>query len=152
MPRIKSVRAPQFKDWTEVDEALREIGEAEIALEELDAELTRKINEAKDALAPRTQSAHLRIKELAGLIEDFVEAHRDDFDGKKTRTMNFGEVGLRQSTTIGLPTDKDEYDEVIRRLRARKMDGCIVVTEKIDKEVLRQYGADVVRAVGGRWR
>lgn len=107
MSRLKSVRAPQFKDWPDVDEALREICEAQIKLDELDGELTRRINEIKDQMAPLTQAANLRIKELTGLIEDFVEAHRDDFDGKKTRELNFGAVGLRQSTSIGLPSDKD---------------------------------------------
>jgi phage host-nuclease inhibitor protein Gam len=152
MAKLRSVKPPALNDWQEVDEALREIGETEIKLSELEGEMTRQINEIKDKYALLSQPVSARVKELTGQIEGFVEAHRDDFDGKKTRTLNFGETGYRQSTTIVIPKDKDELDEVIRRLRARKMDACVVVTEKIDKDALRAYGEDVVRAVGAGWR
>jgi phage host-nuclease inhibitor protein Gam len=152
MARRNSVKAPALKSWQEVDEALREIGEAEIKLEEIDGEVTRLCNEIKDKFAILAQSANARIKERTGQIEDFVEAHRDEFGDKKTRLLNFGETGWRQSTSILLPKGKAEYDEIIRRLRARSMEACVIVTEKIDKDALRAYGEDVVRAVGARYQ
>jgi phage host-nuclease inhibitor protein Gam len=134
MAKRRSVKAPALKSWQEVDEALREIGESEIKLEEIDGEVTRQCNEIKDKYAPQSQSINARIRERTGQIEDFVEAHRDDFGEKKTRLLNFGETGWRQSTSIVIPKGKEEIDEIIRRLRAREMNDCVVVSEKIDKD------------------
>lgn len=152
MARRKSVRIPVLKDWTDVDAALREIGEAELKKEEIEGDMTRKINEIKDKAAATSQPIDDRIEKLTRDIEDFVEAHRDDFDGKKTRVLNFGETGWRQSTSVIVPSKKDELDEVIRRLRSRQMEKCVVVKETVDKEILRTYGEDVVHAVGARWK
>jgi phage host-nuclease inhibitor protein Gam len=143
---------PALKGWQDVDDALRKIGESENKLEELEGEMTLQINEIKDKYALMSQPLNERIKELTGQVEDFVEANRDDFGDKKTRTLNFGETGFRQSTAIVIPKGKEEIDEIIRRLRSRGMDACVVVTEKIDKDALRAYGEDVVRAVGASWR
>jgi phage host-nuclease inhibitor protein Gam len=152
MAKQRSVKPPALNDWQEVDDALREIGESEIRLEGLEGEMTRQINEIKDKYALQSQPVKDRIKELTGQIEGYVEAHRDGFDGKKTRTLNFGETGYRQSTAIVIPKGKEELDEIIRRLRARGMDACVVVTETVDKDALRAYGEDVVRSVGAGWR
>ena len=70
----------------------------------------------------------------------------------KSKTLTFGEVSFRLSTVVSLPRPKEKIEEIIRRLKARKMTDCIVVEEKVSKEALKKYGEDTVLAVGAGWK
>lgn len=70
----------------------------------------------------------------------------------KSKTLTFGEVSFRLSTAISLPRAKEKIEEIIRKLKARQMTDCIVVTEGVSKEALKKYGEDTVNAVGATWK
>ena len=70
----------------------------------------------------------------------------------KSKTLTFGEVSFRLSTSISLPRAKEKLEEIVRRLKARQMTDCIVVKEEVSKEALKKYGEDTVNAVGATWK
>ena len=70
----------------------------------------------------------------------------------KSKTLTFGEVSFRLSTSVSLPRAKEKLEEIIRRLKARQMTDCIVTKEEVSKEALKKYGKDTVNAVGATWK
>ena len=85
-------------------------------------------------------------------LKDFVTEHRADMGKTKSKTLTFGEVSFRLSTAISLPRAKDKLEEIVRKLKARKMLDCIVTKEEVSKEALKKYGEDTVNAVGATWK
>ena len=85
-------------------------------------------------------------------IKGTIQAYREEMGKAKSMTLTFGEVGFRQATSISLPRGKEKVEEIIRRLKSRNMMDCIVVEEKVSKEVLKKYGEDTVNAVGATWK
>lgn len=114
--------------------------------------MNKQINGIKITAAQEAKPHHDRISTLEKDVKQFVTEHRDELGGKKTRTLNFGETGFRKSTSVVLPKDKGLLAEIIRRLKAKKLTDCITMDEKVNRDVLRQKGEDVVIAVGARWK
>lgn len=152
MARKRVIEASALKNWEDVDGALKEIAEAQLAIGDIEAELNRQINGAKAVAARESKPHHDRIAKLERDLKDFVEEHRSDLGKSKTRTLNFGEVGFRLSTSVSIPKAKEKVAEIIRRLKARQMTDCIIVEEKISKDALKKYGEDTVNAVGATWK
>lgn len=128
MARKRVIEAPSLKTWEDVNDALRQIAE-------------EQSKPHKD-----------KIARLEREIKDFTVEHRDEMGKTKTKTLTFGEVGFRLSTSISLPRAKEKLEEIIRKLKARQMTDCIVVEEKVSKEALKKYGEDTVNAVGATWK
>ncbi len=61
-------------------------------------------------------------------------------------------MSFRLSTAISLPRAKDKLEEIVRKLKARKMLNCIVTKEEVSKEARKKYGEDAVNAVGATWK
>lgn len=152
MPRKRVVEAPSLKTWEDVNDALRQIAEAQIALGDIEGEMNKQILGAKKAAEQESKPHKDHIAKLEREIKDFVEDHRADMGKAKSKTLTFGEVSFRLSTVVSLPRAKEKIDEIIRRLKARKMTDCIVIEEKVSKENLKKYGEDTVNAVGATWK
>lgn len=140
---------PVLESWEEVDQALRTIGENQRAVERFEAEMQEKIDAAK-AEAEKKSRPHLEeTKRLETQISAFSELHREDMDGKKSKTLNFGSVGFRKSTRITLPKAPAKVAEIVKRLLERGMSDCVKRTEpKIDKGILGKYPPADIVAVG----
>lgn len=132
-----------LRSWDDVNLNLKEIGECELAIEQIEADMNAKIQDLKLDAELRAKQHQDRIKRLAQEIKEFVEANRDDLKGK-TRTLNFGACGFRRSTKIILKN----VQAVIKALKARGMTDCIIVKETVAKDNLKDYPDDVIAAVG----
>ena len=152
MARKRVIEAPSIKTWEDVNDALRQIAEATIALGDIESEMQKQVVGAQKAAEQQSKPYNDRIATLEREIKDFVEDHRADLGKAKSKLLTFGEVGFRLSTTVSLPKAKEKLEEIIRRLKARKMTDCIVVEEKVSKEALKKYGEDTVNAVGATWK
>ena len=152
MARKRIVEEPVLKSWEDVDKALREIAEAQICVSDIEADMTLQINGIKEIAAQKSKPHLDLISKLERDLKDYTEDHRDELGTAKTKTLNFGDVGYRLSTSISVPTAKEKLAEIIRKLKARKMHDCIIVEEKVSKEILRKYGEDTVNAIGATWK
>ena len=134
MARKRVVEAPSLHSWEDVNDALRQIAEAQIALGEIQSDMQKQILGAQKVAEEQSKPLNDNVAKL------------------ERETLTFGEVGFRLSTSVSLPRAKEKLEEIIRRLKSRQMTDCIVVEEKVSKEALKKYGEDTVNAVGATWK
>lgn len=152
MARKRVVEEPALKTWEDVNDALRQIAEAQIALGDIESDMQKQIIGAQKVAEEQSKPIKDAQARLEREIKAFVTEHRDEMGKAKTMTLTFGEVGFRLSTSISLPRAKEKLEEIIRRLKSRQMHDCIVVEEKSSKDALKKYGEDTVNAVGATWK
>ena len=152
MARKRVIEPPSIKSWEDANEALRQIAEATIALADIEGEMNKQILGAKKAAEEQSKPFKDRVAKLERELKDFVTENRSDMGKAKSKTLTFGEVSFRLSTSISPPRAKEKLEEIIRRLKARQMTDCIVVKEEISKDALKKYGEDAVAAVGATWK
>lgn len=152
MARKRVVEAPSLRSWEDVNDALRQIAEAQIALGEIQSDMQKQILGAQKVAEEQSKPLNDNVAKLEREIKSFVTDHRDEMGKTKSVVLTFGEVGFRLSTSVSLPRAKEKLEEIIRRLKSRQMTDCIVVEEKVSKEALKKYGEDTVNAVGATWK
>ena len=152
MARKRVVEAPSLHSWEDVNDALRQIAEAQIALGEIQSDMQKQILGAQKVAEEQSKPLNDNVAKLEREIKSFVTDHRDEMGKTKSVVLTFGEVGFRLSTSVSLPRAKEKLEEIIRRLKSRQMTDCIVVEEKISKDALKKYGEDTVNAVGATWK
>ena len=152
MARKRVVEAPSLHSWEDVNDALRQIAEAQIALGEIQSDMQKQILGAQKVAEEQSKPLNDNVAKLEREIKSFVTDHRDETGKTKSMVLTFGEVGFRLSTSVSLPRAKEKLEEIIRRLKSRQMTDCIVVEEKVSKEALKKYGEDTVNAVGATWK
>lgn len=152
MARKRVVEAPSLHSWENVNDALRQIAEAQIALGEIQSDMQKQILGAQKVAEEQSKPLNDNVAKLEREIKSFVTDHRDEMGKTKSVVLTFGEVGFRLSTSVSLPRAKEKLEEIIRRLKSRQMTDCIVVEEKVSKEALKKYGEDTVNAVGATWK
>lgn len=149
MSRKRIVNQPVIKNWEGVNEALKEIAEREILIEDIEGEMNKQINGIKKSSELEAKPHQDRIDKLGKDIKEFVTEHRDEIDGK-TKILNFGKTGFRLSTSVSVPRAKEKVAAIIKSLKIRKMTDCINVEEKINKEVLKKYSEEEIIKVGAK--
>ena len=152
MARKRVIEEPSLKSWEDVNDALRQIAEAQIALGDIESDMQKQIIGAQKVAEEQSKPIKDAQARLEREIKAFVTEHRDEMGKAKTMTLTFGEVGFRLSTAISLPRAKEKLEEIIRRLKSRQMHDCIVVEEKSSEDALKKYGDDTVNAVGATWK
>lgn len=152
MARKRVVETPSLHSWEDVNDALRQIAEAQITLGDIESEMQKQVIGAQKVAEQQGKPYRDEIARLEREIKTFVTEHRDEMGKSKSMTLTFGEVGFRLSTSISLPRAKEKIEEIIRKLKSRQMTDCIVVEEKISKDALKKYGEDTVNAVGATWK
>lgn len=152
MARKRVVEAPSLHSWEDVNDALRQIAEAQIALGEIQSNMQKQILGAQKVAEEQSKPLNDNVAKLEREIKSFVTDHRDEMGKTKSVVLTFGEVGFRLSTSVSLPRAKEKLEEIICRLKSRQMTDCIVVEEKVSKEALKKYGEDTVNAVGATWK
>lgn len=152
MARKRVVEAPSLHSWEDVNDALRQIAEAQIALGEIQSDMQKQILGAQKVAEEQSKPLNANVAKLEREIKSFVTDHRDEMGKTKSMVLTFGEVGFRLSTSVSLPRAKEKLEEIIRRLKSRQMTDCIAVEEKVSKEALKKYGEDTVNAVGATWK
>ena len=152
MARKRIKHESNIHSWADVNDALRQIAEATIAMGEIESDLQKQIVGAKKIAEEQSKPYADRITALEREIEDFAVEHRGDMGKLKSMEMTFGKVSFRLSTAVSLPKAKEKLADIIRQLKNRQMLDCIQVEEKVSKEALKKYGADTVNAVGATWK
>jgi phage host-nuclease inhibitor protein Gam len=141
----KRIETSALQSWDDVDLHLKEIGELEIQIEQIEAQLNLKISDLKLEAADKVKSLKERIGLLELEMKEFVEANRADIQGK-TMNLNFGDTGFRKSTKIIIRNIKN----ALAMLKALGMNDCIIVEEKVSKDELSKYSEDVIAKVGAK--
>ncbi|NCB52450.1 MAG: host-nuclease inhibitor protein Gam [Clostridia bacterium] len=146
MARTKIPETEQLRSWDDANNALMQIAGAEIEIAKIEGDMNIRINEVKEQAERACLPFKAQIAELGKQLKAFAELNRPDFGKTKTRTLTFGDLGFRASTSIQIKTALAE--KIIDNLRKLDMSDCIKVTEAINKEVLKTYPADRIIASG----
>ena len=152
MARKRVIEKPALQSWEDVNDALRQIAEAQIIIGDIESDMQKQVIGAQKVAEEQAQPYRDSIARLERELKAFVTEHREELGKGKSRTLTFGEVGFRLSTSISLPRAKEKLAEVIRRLKSRQMTDCIEVEERVSREALKKYGEDTVNAVGATWK
>ncbi len=134
--------------WRHADELLRQIGDAQLAIQAQEAEAAGIINKTKEHLAEAAKPLHEQIKILTLRLEVFAAHSRHDFEGKKSKDLTFGTLGWRLSKSIRIK--KDATLELIKQVFKRRAKRFIHVTEKPDKEALAKLTDEELATVKAR--
>lgn len=136
---------PALSAWDDVDKCLRDIGECELAMGELEAEMNIAINDAKEKAAKLAKPLQDNITRLESMIKEFVEDNKSEIEGK-SKQLNFGKVGFRQSTSVSVPAKR--LEAIIKNLKKFGMEDCIIIKETVNKEILVRYNEKDIAKVG----
>ena len=146
MARTKIPEPEMLHSWDDVNAALKEIAAAEIAIAQIEGEMNIKINDIKEAAERECAPLRAQVIETGKQLKRFAELNRPDFGKAKTRTLTFGSLGFRQSTSVVVKPALIE--KIIDNLRKLGMSDCIKQTETVNKEVLKTYPAEQIVAAG----
>lgn len=146
MARTKIPETDRLQSWDDVNAALRQIAEAEIAIAQIEGDMNIKINGIKESADRECGPLREQIAEAGKQIKLFAELNRPDFGKTKTKALTFGSLGFRQSTSVVIKSALTE--KIIDNLRKLGMSDCIKQTETVNKEVLKTYPAEQVIAAG----
>lgn len=100
MARKRVIEAQSLKSWEDVNDALRQIAEAQIALGDIESDMQKQIVGAKKVAEDQSKPYKDAIARLEHELKEFVSEHRTDMGKTKTMTLTFGEVGFRLSTSV----------------------------------------------------
>lgn len=144
MARVR-IEAPALKSWDEVDTVLKQIVQAELDIETIEAEMNKEMADIKEDAENRAKPHREEIKKLETLVKEFVTTNKLELDGK-SKELDFGKTGFRFSTKLVLPK---AIDKVIEALKKHQMFDCIIIKENVNKDILKTYDEDIILRVGG---
>ncbi len=149
MARKRIEETKTLNSWDDVNLSLAEIIEHQIAIEATEAKMQQIIADAKLAAEMAAKPHQEAIVRLEAIMQSYFDDHKEELGDKKTMVLNNGEVGYRKSTKAVLPTARALLDDIIAKLRARKMTECIISKpETVDKEAVKKYPAATLAEIG----
>ncbi|PSJ66950.1 hypothetical protein C7J99_22975 [Brevibacillus brevis] len=146
MRLAKKKAAPVFQSWEEVNQAMREISVLDAQVSSAEAKMNQLINDIKADTEAVVTPLLQRKAELEQHIQVFTESCIDEFKDSKTKSLTFGEVGFRKTTSIVTRNVK----AILEALKQNKMFDCIVTKESIDKDELAKYDDAALAKVGAK--
>jgi len=136
----------RIDDWEDVDLVLRDLGIVEYDIEKDEAKMTATIQRIKERYKDNLNAKYDEVRQIRKEIETFCAKHRDDFDGKQTKKLNFGKIKFR----LGKPSFvflKKQAD-IAEALIQMKLKQCIKTEKKVIKSALKELATPVLQKLG----
>jgi phage host-nuclease inhibitor protein Gam len=134
-----------MRDLGAVDLALKEIGEVNRRIEAITANMNEEIAKSRSRAEVDIAPLQARIRALETGMEAFAIQHKEElFKKAKTKRLNFGEIGFRQSTKITV--SKNTLDRLIEM----EADDAIHTVRRPNKDVLATWDDEELREVGAK--
>lgn len=133
-------------DLAAVDQALYGIAIEQIALRRIEADAEEQVQAIRKEAAARAESHQTTIKMIETAVRNYAETHKAEIlpKGKKTVELNFGVIGFRLSTKIGI---KAATLGLLKKLGF--VDG-IRIKEEVNKEILSEWTEDKLLLVDAK--
>lgn len=149
--RIKSDKPAliEVRDWAHADKLIRQIADHQTIIEKLEAGAKLKIENSMKVLTAGAKSHHEMIKKYQESLEAFATTHRADFKKQKSRKLNFGILGWRFSTSIGIST-KHTLGLIKEKLSEELQESCIIIKESVSKDALANLTDEQLASVKAR--
>ena len=148
-------KVPTLLNWKQTDEAIRRIGNLQLAINAAESKAKDAIDGAKLELAATATPLQKRIKELVTAVEVFAsrDINKPDFRGAKSMKLGFGTLGWRASSSIKISVKKklgktlDLIKSVFTPAKAKPL---IIVKESVDKNALAKLTDEDLAKVNAR--
>ena len=126
----------QVENWEDADQAIRRMGEISIALTDAGGELTLKVNKLKENAKQSVAGLESERKYLEEQVTHFCESQKAEFARKRSKTLNFGLIGFRVTTSVSIPRDKSKLADLIAALKHLRLESCIDTKEQINRDLI----------------
>lgn len=141
-----------WTSWQDAEQALREIGLAEIRRDRLVGKMNEKIDAIKADYAERLTDVDADLARMKTQLEAWCDAHRGEMqpaskkrDAGVVWKSTFGKLAWRKCPAAIEFTKKVE--KVLAALKAKKLTNCIRTVEEPNKDVLLGLDAATLAAV-----
>ena len=98
----------RYTDFSDIDSDLRRLCELEVAIANIDGEITLQINAIKDKYKAQVESLQNEANFIRQEIENYCESNKHEFANKRSKELVFGTIGYRVSKSVSLPRNKDK--------------------------------------------
>ncbi|MDP4092576.1 MAG: host-nuclease inhibitor Gam family protein [Bacillota bacterium] len=143
---LKSKELLVFRNWDEVNQALKELGDIDRRVTRLEADMNSKINDIKADFERDATPLINRKEQLEKNVQAFTECYQEEFVASKSKKFLYGTVGFRKTSNIVVRNVK----AIIEAIKQNKMDDCLIITEKINKEELEKYDDKSLEKIGAK--
>lgn len=126
------VKESLYQNWSEVDTAMRRMGEIDIELTFMGGNMTDEVNAIKKRYSEKAAPLQEERKTIESGIKDYVEEHKDEFVKTRTRDLVFGKVFYRISCSIKILSK----EACVKALRAFGYGQMVRVSEEPDKDAM----------------
>lgn len=126
----------RYTSFSDVDNDLKRLCELEIAIAEIEGEVTNKINDIKESYKQRIEELSNEASFIRQEIENYCEACKADFAEKRSKELVFGVIGYRVSKSVSLPRNKDRVRALIASIKKFGLRECIIYEENPNKDAL----------------
>lgn len=136
----------EIETWDDIDLALRDLGFIQIEIEKQEARMTKKIDAIKEEYKQLLEDKHASADAMVKQITAFAKKNREDFGGRQTRKLNFGEIKFR-SGKDSLVFIREEEDIAEALLRMGKTE-CVKILKKVIKNALQEFSEAALKKLG----
>lgn len=137
-----------IKSWKDADARVREVGDCQLRIRDLEQKARDKIDVIKAELAAEVSGYQELITLTHRSLEAFAVNRQADFSDRRSRKLDFGVVGWRKSISISVKkTTIDRIKEVFSRQKAKQF---IRTRETVDKEALARLTDEQLVGIGAR--
>ncbi|MGN0013880.1 MAG: host-nuclease inhibitor Gam family protein [Candidatus Gastranaerophilaceae bacterium] len=119
-----------YKNWDEVNLALKELSELQIKKEKLEGDTNIKINQIKEKSAKIGLLLDSAIKLTKKNIERFAESNKSEFTKTRSKKLTFGTISYKISKSV---TFNNKEEECIKSLKSLNLDFVLNIKESVDK-------------------
>lgn len=133
-----------YKNWDEINFALKYLAETKIKLKKLESEQVEKINEIKKENSLKIEVLQESISKTEKDIELFTKKNIDDFESKRTKKFSFGKISVKKSKNFAINCVKT----TLEKLEKLKLKDCIRLKKEIAKEYLKKLDEKTLQKIG----
>lgn len=126
----------KYTDFTDIDSDLKRLCELEVAMANIDGEITLQINAIKEQYKMQIEALQNEANFIRQEIENYCESNKHEFANKRSKELVFGTIGYRVSKSVSLPRNKDKMQSLLASIKKFGLQECIVYEEKPNKEAL----------------
>lgn len=140
------LQTTRINDWEDIDLVLRDLGITEYEIEKDEAKMTEAIQKIKERYKDELNTKYDEVRSIRKEIETFCAKHRDDFDGKQTKNLNFGKIKFRlgKSSYVFLKKQADIAESLIQM----KLKECVKTEKRVIKSALKDIATPILQKLG----
>jgi phage host-nuclease inhibitor protein Gam len=133
-----------FKNWEDVNTALRRIAEIDVLCNDFEGDMTLKINEIKSKFAAKVKDLKDEKIKLESNITDFAENCKDEFIKTRKKELDFGTIAYRVTKRVTIRS----IQATLTALKSLGLHNCIRIKEEPNKDELAELDTNTLAKVG----